>query len=235
MNKKACIVVLWMALAVTAWARLGETKLECMDRYGQAVASLPGIGNLTGVDVYVKDDIAVSLFFVRTSDEDARCGLVIYSRLRPDMQSEPQVVAPSGRRGMVVPVGEITTNEQDVVLATLPGRWEGYAGPSSLKGRSDKVISIGGPSSPTIKNREVTSLAVKKAFEVLYSPNARKTFGSTPKDIAHIGPKTFAFRIGGGLAFCSYDAVGALDAWTDYVEAQRAKAQRARKDGVKGL
>ncbi len=233
-NTKTSIVFLWMALSVTAWARLGETKLECMDRYGQAIASLPGIGNLTGVDVYMKDDIAVSLFFVRTTGQDARCGLVIYSRLRPEVQSEPPAPVQAEGRSVVLPAGEITTNEQATLLGMMPGRWEDYAPPPSLVGRPDKVIALGGMLTPTTKNRNSASSVVKQAYEVLYPPHKRVMNGSAPKDIAHNGSKEFAFRIGGGVALCSCDAVPAIAAWADYMAAERAKASR-KKDGLRGL
>ena len=227
-----CLLVCWFAFAVTASARMGETRAECMERYGLAVTNVPGFGDLASVGVYVKDDIVVSLFFIKTDGQAERVGMVIYSRAWPDIGPDTR----RNERHNNILVSEITTNEQVALLATIPGRWEDYALPASaLAGRSNKVIPLTDLTSPTEKNRDAASLAVRKAFRGLYAPRLRLLVNSAPQDIVHNGPKMFAFRISGGLALCSYDAVAAITTWAEHVLAERTKVNRLRKDDLRGF
>lgn len=226
------ILVCWSVFAVTSHARMGETKVECMDRYGEGVTNLPGIGDLTGVDVYLKDDIVVSLFFVKAGGQDARAGMVIYSRVWPGV--EPEERRSVRRDGAMMT--EITTNEQVALLATIAGRWEEYAvPPPTLAGKSTKVIPLTDLASPTEKNCDVTSRAIRKAYNGLHKLGLRSFVPDTPKNVAHNGPRLFAFRIGGDLVFCSYDAVPAITKWAEYVTAERTKVDRLRKNDLKGF
>jgi hypothetical protein len=226
------ILVCCSVFAVTAHARMGETKVECMDRYGEGVTNLPGIGDLTGVDVYLKDDILVSLFFVKTGGQEARAGMVIYSRVWPG--EEPDVRHKVRSDGAIMTA--ITTNEQVALLATIPGRWEEYAvPPPALAGKSTKVIPLTNLASPTEKNGDVTSRAIRKAYNGLHTLGLRSFVSYVPKNVAHNGPRLFAFRIGGDLVFCSCDAVPAITKWAEYVTEERTKVDRLRKNDLKGF
>ena len=192
MKCSSCLLIGLFALAFTANARIGETREQCQQRYGQPVTNYPGDSALAGCDVYVKDGIAISAFFVTNARKETRAGLVIYSRMRPDVE------------GVLLPPPEITSDEQTSLLGTVAGRWENYDTPSrfaekptkvlpgspgnslepasgfarkpakvipSLQdGKSTKVIPLSTQPTLTEKQRDTARQTVQKAAEALYQP-----------------------------------------------------------------
>jgi hypothetical protein len=174
--------------------------------------------------VYSKDGIAVSAMFVGPTGNTCRAGLVIYSRMAPDARS------------FLTPPPEITDDEQETLLGTVAGRWEGYEPPAPLGGKPEKLISVSSRPAQILKRRDAARDAVQKAVVSLYPARAGYLcLRMPPKDVGRITGKVFAFRVARGLAICSYDDVPAIMAWADRVAADREAASRAPKSPLSGF
>ncbi len=226
---------LWIAgcltmIALSAHARFGETKVECMDRYGDSLTNYPGVGDITSVDFYLKGNIVVGLWFIRGSGTSAasepRVGMIFYSRVKPN--ETPRVF----KHKELPPT--LRKEEMDAFLNTTPGRWEDYSPPPSLAGRPDKVIPLTSMPSPTIRNRDAVAETVKNTYERIYPP-ALRYGGSTVTNLAHNGPKIFACKIGGGLAICSHDSIPALKEWIRYIDQLKDQSGTNLKESLQGF
>lgn len=208
-----------------ATARLGETPAECQRRYGEAVAKYPGHAGVAGVSVYVKDGLSVVAFFTKSPVKGTRAGVVIYSRLRPDVQ----------RGSYATP--KITDGEQRTLLETVPGRWKSYNAPPGLEGKPEGLKSISSRPSLLIKYRDATAKAVRRTVKTIYPANLDFWTGAPPENIAHNGSKTFAFRVARdrGVAICSYDATKAIAAWADRLVAEKQNAKKPQQQKLPGF
>lgn len=224
MRYSLCLLVCWLAFAAVASARLGETREECHQRYGQPVTNYPGEGPVAGCEVYVKDGIAISVVFVKTAKQESRAGLVIYSR-----------TGPAAHNGNGIPAPEITPAEQTALLATVAGRWDNYDPPAALAGKPGKVVTVETKPSITQKQRDSAVEAVQKAIEAVYPYSLRVWFGRVPQDVGHNGPKVFAFRAARGLAICSSDASTPIAAWADRVILEQKHPQQPPKSNLTGF
>ena len=201
----------------TATARLGETPAECQRRYGEAVANYPGHADVAGVSVYVKDDISVTAIFTKNRVKGTRASMIIYSRLRPDRP-----------RGLFLGP-QIAENEQNAILGTVPGRWEDYDSKQGLTRTRKNLKRISTTPSMLIKHRNATAEAVKKAVRAVYAAHAKDPLvwpRTSPKNIAHNGPKVFAFDVLRGVGICSFDATKAITTWADQLASERANAKK---------
>ncbi|MBM4149043.1 MAG: hypothetical protein FJ224_08355 [Lentisphaerae bacterium] len=224
MKRQAWIVVCALVLASSAEARLGETVEECQRRYGAAVTNYPGHGNVDTVAVYVKDGICVVAIFTKRAGVDTRASMVIYSRLHPDA------------RGLLAPPPEITEKEQAALLDTVSGRWKDYDDtPPRLAARPSKVVPLLPQPTITVRHRDATAEALNKAVEALYAPPALSWIRTPPKNIAHNGPKLFAFRILRGVAICSQDGAEAVRAWAERVISETAAARKPPEGKLSGF
>lgn len=211
------------AFGATSEARLGETMQECQGRYGAAVTNFPGHGDIAGVSVYGKDGISVIAFFTRIAGQGVRASMVIYSRHFPEdkfvflqPQSKP-----------------FTDKEQDTLLRTVAGRWESYDPPPRLAGPSNRGVPVASQPSITIRQRDTAAGAVRKAVETLYKPFLHTWAGLPHTNIAHNGPRIFAFGIGSGqgLAICTLEGVDSILYWATRMNAARRQAPERELSG----
>lgn len=225
MSRVLCLGVAVLMAAACAFARMGETKAECMGRYDQCFTNYPGVGDITSVDFYLKGNIVVGLWFVRgaTANAEPRVGMIYYSKIRPT--DTPRILT---RHNPPPAPGQedkdrISKEDIETFLATIPGRWEDYSPPPTLAGRPAKVIPLTSMPSVTIRNRDATAGVVQKIYQKVYPPGLRYA-GTNMTHVAHNGPKIFACKIGGGLAICNHDAVQPLTEWANYMDQLTSKA-----------
>jgi hypothetical protein len=202
---------------------MGETPEECQQRYGQPVTNYPGHGDVVDVVVYLKDGISVSVFFVKVSSKDTCAGLVIYLRVRPDVPCSS------------FPPPEFTQDEQTSLLGTVTGRWDDHGYPPRLPGSLPKALPLSPAWSITARQRDTAAQTVQKVIGALYLPRQWPWVSTTVKDVAHNGPKLFAFRAARGLVLCSYDHIAALARWADYAISEREKAKHTPKGRLTGF
>jgi hypothetical protein len=177
--------------------------------------------------------MVVSVFFVKTEDKmDERVGMIYYSRAWPFEYPDPRRKDRSTR----VLTADITTNEQAALLATVPGRWEHYStNETGLAGKSENVLPLTDYETPTEQHCEAAENAVRVACKALNCARGGSSSVIPVQAVAHKGPKLFAFRVGGGLALCSYNSAPVLKAWGHRWIAERTKVDRLRKDDLKGF
>lgn len=184
-----CIVLLVCGFAFSqcVMARIGETIPECTQRYGDAVTNYPG---LDAVNQYVKNDITITIWFVKSGYGAARAGMVLYTRV-------PAGELPSYNEK------KLSEEERNGLLSTVQGKWEPYKKPDQLAGRPTQMISMG--TSPGIM--ETRRDQVKQTLEnALLAQFPSPLLGNVKyyiKDIGYNGSQLYAFEAMYGLAIGS--------------------------------
>ena len=81
MRTRQAIVAISIASALfvapSGYGRIGEGYRQCVERYGNALANLPGLGHALGIAGFEKSGIAVTAFF---DSSTRQCFLILYTR-----------------------------------------------------------------------------------------------------------------------------------------------------------
>ncbi len=227
MRNTCCLCVCVSVLVSTAEARLGETMRECQGRYGAVVTNFPGHGDLAGVSVFVKDGIYVTAFVSRIAGQGVRASMVLYSRHAPEDKLSLFKPQPN----------PFTAKELDTLLKTVAGRWESYDPPPQLTGTASRGKSVSIQPSITIRQRDAAAGAVKKALENLYDSGFDTWVGLPHTNIAHNGPRIFAFGFGQGrwLAIGTLEGTDSILAWTTRMNAIKEAPRQAPERKLSGF
>lgn len=215
-----CGVLLFLAMAAVAmpaWARLGETTQECEARYGQHTGEMPGSGEVKSIRVYRKENTEVTAFFTGKGSQPATVSMIFY-----------RVGTNTAQRQNSRPYSD---EEIKTLLATVNGTWADYTNPTlsapkainSFASRPPTATQRMQPVTSQIEQRRAETFnVVKKTGELMYPMIFTKPGVAYLKvtDLGHVGNTCFAFRMEpsssytrDAVALVSYDAVPALQEW----------------------
>lgn len=214
----AASVLLCIVLgAPTAFGRLGENIGQCQERYGAPSRVIPGSNGIYQVGVYQKSGLEIITVFVGADSNSAKVGMILYNK-------EP-------RSASGIPFNHMQSDEETTLLATVSGKWESYTPPPTLSvGRGIKPMTAQ-PS--LVEKRRAESLqGVNGVISILYPP---LTLTARTADLLHNGNTLFAFRIAGGMALVSYDAVAPIQRWSEAARLERELAKRPPPRKMDGL
>ena len=219
-----CLLVLMACLFVFTpgvQARIGETIPQCAQRYGVAVTNYPG--ETVAVGQYIKNDITVTVWFVKRPYNPARAAMILYARM------------PAAEEVSSAQVKPISAQERTALLETVSGKWTSFKPPEKLAGRPDGIIPI--MSTPGIMEtrrdqvRPVLESALKALFP--YPWLSKREYGEY--DIGYADAKTFGFEAMRGIAIVAYDDIALIGKWADERIAERRKREAAPKPSTKGF
>ena len=208
-----CLLVLLACVFTFAdmgMARIGESIPQCTQRYGEAVTNFPGLGAVTAVNQYEKDDVTITIWFVRTVYRDARAAMVLYSPAPPDSSA-------------MYTIRQMSEDESNALLKTAPGQWEPYKQPEKLTGRPAKVIAISSSPSLIETRRDQVRAILKNAIDALYPNGIFSGVEYWIKDIGHNGTQLYCFEALKGISIVSFDESPAIAKW--------ANSRIAKRDG----
>lgn len=203
-------------------ARIGETIPQCAQRYGEAVTNYPG--ETVAVGQYIKNEITITVWFVKRPYNPARAAMILYARM--------PVAAEAVSSTQLKPISE---EERTALLETVPGKWTPYKPPEKLAGRPGNIIPVA--SSPGIMEtrrdqvRPVLESALKALFP--YPWLSKSEYGEY--DIGYADAKTFGFEAMRGIAIVAFDDIALIGKWADERIAERRKREAAPKPSTKGF
>lgn len=223
MTKIILSVLIWGFLVGDTFARYGETPEQCVERYGAAVTNLPGYGDVDQVAVHSKDDLSITVFFIRGYDKKITAGMIFYSQQKPFS-------------GYTL-FKDMAVDDENTILATVKGQWSqdkptvglekakpaggnvNSMGRISPNSTIPKITSISNGSGIIGATGEKVAKALPDVFRIIYPREIKYT----PTPISHNGLHIFAFRVLHGVAICSDDKIPAISNWAKYIRDQNVK------------
>ncbi len=220
MGKFIVAALIWAVLCGESFARFGETPEQCVERYGAAVTTLPGHGDVERVAIHSKDNLSITIVFFRGADNKSTAGLIFYSSAKP--------FSPVFYFG-----SDIAPENEVVILSTVKGQWtqdkpvKGLEGAKAFGGNKNSIGRLV-PSSTLPKNTPISNgpgitaersdkvaKTIQDFLRIIY-PN-EVTYTLVP--ISHNGARIFAYRVVHGVAICSVDTIPGLSLWIDHKRA----------------
>jgi hypothetical protein len=210
-----CAILL---LNLPAAARLGETPTQCNERYGVPVREIAGGNGVAGARVYNKQGMEIIAIFVTRISLDPCVGMILYNT----------------NTNRITRVGAMKAEVESPLLTTVPGRWEPYAAPPTLNS-STQGKQMRPTTSQLEQYRETCRLTLDAIVKVLYPPSVYPGMVALPPDIGHIGTDKFAFRVADGLAIVSYNAVPAIQKWSEGLPRRTTKRPAPLPNDLSGF
>ena len=127
-------------------------------------------------------------------------------------------------------IGPPKTEDEKALLGTVPGRWEAYTPPPTLKpGIRGRPLA---PTTTLIEKRRADCWkTLQSIFQSLYPLSA---WGFST-DIGHMGNTKFAFRIPEGVAIAFSETLPAIEKWHAQLQRQAAEAARPPPNKLSGF
>jgi hypothetical protein len=203
-------------VCLPALARLDETPAQCQERYGAPVREIAGANGVPMVRVYHKQGMEIMAIFVGLSTNNAHVGMIFYSNI-----------------GSLVPdirTGSLKPEEETPLLGTVPGKWEPYTPPLTLKSNAGGIPMTPVPTQIE-KRRDECKTIVQTFFKTIYPLSSC----SSSIDIGHMGNTRFAFRIPAGVAIAAYDDLPAIQKWHAEYQRQKTEATHPPKKDLSGF
>ena len=240
MRTRQAIVAISIASALfvvpSGYGRIGEGYRQCVERYGKAIAALPGLGHALGVAGFEKSGIAVTAFFDRSTRQ---CFLILYTR---------------ADAAHIIGNATLTEAQVDSLMASLNVSWVSTDDDGQSSNRSGMGANKVGFSKTPIwkKNLDVAQSAANAFMDALRSGRSAHINAKDEKCQAifdglpvfsslrlihykRSGDNLFAFTVDGrlnscgGLLLVNADAASAISDWAAaYKESISQTKERGR-------
>ena len=236
MRTRQAIVAISIASALfvapSSYGRIGEGYRQCVERYGKAIAALPGLEHALGVAGFEKSGIAVTAFFDRSTRQ---CFLILYTR---------------ADAAHIIGNATLTEAQVDSLMASLNVSWvstddDGQSSNRSVMGAN----KVGFNKTPSWKKNLDLAQSVAKAFTGalekgksahLYAKDEKcqAIFDSLQAPVwltayRRSGDNLFAFKLGmgccKGIIIMNTDAASAISNWAEaYKESLKQTKEKGR-------
>jgi hypothetical protein len=239
MRTRQAIVAISIASALfvapSGYGRIGEGYRQCVERYGKAIAALPGLEHALGVAGFEKSGIAVTAFFDRSTRQ---CFLILYTRTNA---------------GHIMEDASLTEAQIDSLMASLNVSWVSTDDDDQSSRRSAMSANkVGFNKTPTWKkNLDLAQSAAKAFTDALErgrsahinakDEKCQAIFDSLPlyglrlNSYRRSGDNLFAFTVHGGLGarqgllLINSDAASAISNWAEaYKESLKQTKEKGR-------
>ena len=218
MTRTVLIALFIVTTTLTTHARLGETPDQCEQRYGKHVLEIAGHGVVPFCRIYEKQDLKIAAVFIK-GRASPKVGCILYSTHR--------------EVGVWLTRRKLTKEEQDSLLATVPGQWKfpsASPAPTLQGGGPRRELSVK-PNSIGDSRMRASLDAAENMMQALYPCSISRGL----KEVGRNGPDKYAFTFNGGIAITYCKVSDAIIAWSKAVEAQRAEARKPDPKELKGF
>ena len=206
-------------VAPSSYGRIGEGYRQCVERYGKALAALPGLGHALGVAGFEKSGIVVTAFFDRSTRQ---CFLIMYT-----------LADAANMMGNAT----LTDAQVDSLMASLNVSWVSPNDDDQSSNRSVMGANkVGFNKTPTWKKNLDLAQSAAKAFtgslregrsahrnakdeKCQFIFDSLPAFGLRLNPYRRSGDNLFAFTVHGGLGvrqgllLINSDAASAISDW----------------------